>query len=176
MKILYLHDENLETSLGVGNKIRAQETEWKSRGHHVEIRRVRSESESASQSVLKKFLAYMTASARLARQLRPGEFDIVYMRYMSWSPFIFAKLAKAGRIILEINTDDIAERFKSGMLQGMYNLITRRLVLIKAQGIVAVTGELASAAQKWSQWPEAIHRTTLRHCRSPKAELDRHPL
>lgn len=139
---------------GPFKKIAEQTAEWRRQGCDVGLF-VLTETQSAAEwsmlpdvrdvvarsprslSLAKQKEALVTAALRWAP-------DVLYHRYS----FPYPGLVRAGRraaLVLEINTDDVAEYDLLFPRKGKVNRLTRGLVLREASGLVFVTSELASS-------------------------------
>lgn len=154
MKILYLADQDLDNETGVSQKISMQSKQWTIEGHQVTILSLESLSFfsvdkqrlSAPLITIKRvkwkiFTHLLYSSWKLKEILKDVDFDIVYMRYRLYAPFLKAALKNSPQII-EINTDDINEYRHSSSLLYWYNRIFRLLFIRLADGFVCVSNEL----------------------------------
>ena len=156
MKILYLADQDLDNESGVSQKISMQSNQWTEEGHQVTILSLESlsffsvDKQRLSTPLItikrvkwKIFIHLLYSSWKLKSILKDVDFDIVYMRYRLYAPFLKAALKKHPQIV-EINTDDINEyRFSSPLLY-WYNKFFRTLFVRSADGFVCVSHELYS--------------------------------
>lgn len=76
-----------------------------------------------------------------ARGWRP---DVMYHRWSLTYPGL-VRAARAGPVVLEVNTDDVVEYDLMTPLKGRVNRLTRGLVLRRAAGLAFVTAELRAA-------------------------------
>lgn len=68
--------------------------------------------------------------------------DLIYLR---WSMFVFPvhRLLKVAPTVIEVNTNDFEEHKLLGLLPGLYNRMTRGLLLGRSAGHVYATAEMA---------------------------------
>lgn len=154
MKILYLSDTDLDASTGVSQKILMQSNRWMSEGHEVRLvsldslslfslkgERLTEPKITIKRRGWKIFVHLLLNSWRLRKVLQEIDYDIVYMRYRLYAPFLQRALAHHPQIV-EINTDDINEyRFSSKLLY-FYNKFFRHRFLQSVEGFVCVSHEL----------------------------------
>ncbi|MEN8147887.1 MAG: glycosyltransferase family 4 protein [Campylobacterota bacterium] len=154
MKMLYLADQDLDNESGVSQKICMQSKQWLAEGHQVTILSLQSlsffsvDKQRLSPPLIKIkrvkwriFIHLLYSSWKLKDILKDVDFDIVYMRYRLYAPFLKAALKKHPQII-EINTDDINEYRHSSPLLYWYNRVFRSLFLRSVDGFVCVSNEL----------------------------------
>ncbi len=152
MKIAYLLKEDIAKESGVVQKIRDQIVSWKQPGHDVKVFSVNS---TGSISVIKdgvlfenpghnpiQKISIMELNAKkcfeLLLEYKP---DLIYTRSLIYTPSII-RILTAFPTVMEINSDDMEERYLSGSLLGLYNKLTRAFILNSVNGLVFVTGEL----------------------------------
>lgn len=154
MKILYLSDIDLDRSSGVAQKILMQSNQWVKEGHEVKLLSLDSlsffslegEKLTISNITIKRegwkvFIHLHISSWRLKKILRDIDYDIVYMRYRLYSPFLKSRLGHHPQIV-EINTDDMSEYKLSSKLLYLYNKFFRNYFLKSVDGFVCVSYEL----------------------------------
>jgi hypothetical protein len=129
VKIAYVCHWNLAAADGVARKIEGQVRLWREAGHDAAVFEIRPghRREETGRAVA------------AVRDLRP---DIVYLRYDLYLPAVW-RLLRDYRTIVEVNSNDRAETRGRGLPARLYNPSNRRRVLRAADGIVAVTHELA---------------------------------
>ncbi len=154
MKILYLSDTELDAMSGIAQKILMQSNEWQKLGHNITLLSLESLSffslrgERLNEPMItvqrrgwKIFVHLILSTWRLNKILKKQEYDIVYMRYRLYAPFLKYALKNALQVV-EINTDDINEyRFSSRLLY-LYNKFFRNLFLRAVDGFICVSHEL----------------------------------
>jgi len=157
MKILYLINYNLNENSGVINKIRQQVCEWK-RNNSVYLFSISnftlydadfniiSKKENFPLFLNRKgkiftFLRLLYSSYKLPKIIQDIQFDMIYMRYLLYMPFLIS-IIKKYKVIMEINSDDILEYKLGSKLTYYYNLFTRDKILNNMNGFVAVSDEL----------------------------------
>ena len=154
MKILYLSDQDLDNESGVSQKICMQVRQWLASGHEVSVlsleslsffsvdkKRISPPKVNIKRAGWKIFIHLIYSSWTLKSVLKDCDFDIVYMRYRLYSPYMKRALKNRPQIV-EINTDDVNEYRHSSFLLYMYNIIFRRFFLSKVDGFVCVSKEL----------------------------------
>ncbi len=87
---------------------------------------------------------------RLIEEIFRWQPDLVYLRLTSYFPAL-QKLLKQLPVVVEINTDDVAEyQLTMSRKAYLYHRLTRGRLLSGARGMVAVTGELAERFAGWT--------------------------
>ena len=155
MKIAYLANHDIHRNDGVTKKILGQTTEWKNKGHEVNIYCFVS---IKGNSILTEAKQYefqgalrlrFTLHRNLLNDLNIFNPDIVYFRYNTWSRTLH-KILNKYKAITELNTYDLGEFFylfkkhrtiKSFLRYLGYNLL-RSIVLSRVSGIIGVTKEI----------------------------------
>lgn len=157
MVIAYLINYNIDDSNGVIQKIKQQAKEWTKNGHIVYFVSLKTmKIYDHDYTVLKQgkslnlnmkrvgtainLLFNSFASHKLFKQI---DFDIIYMRYHLYMPFINRTLKKE-KVIMEINSDDLLEYKLHSKLTHWYNKVTRNLLLKQIDAFVSVSDELKS--------------------------------
>ena len=154
MKILYLSDTDLDRASGIAEKILMQSNQWANQGHEVVLvsleslslfslsgERLTKPKISVKRRGWKIFVHLLLSSWRLKKILENIDYDIVYMRYRLYAPFLQSALDKHTQIV-EINTDDINEYKFSSRLLYFYNKTFRHRFLQSVDGFVCVSHEL----------------------------------
>jgi glycosyltransferase involved in cell wall biosynthesis len=80
--------------------------------------------------------------------IREQKFDIVYMRYMPWSPSLHL-ISQVSKLVIEINGDETSEALKRSTFTYIYTKITKPLMFISAIAFVSVSNELAKKNEKF---------------------------
>lgn len=154
MRIAILLHWNEGEKSGVFKKVLSQVRIWKSQNYvslHVVSRRPLSEVWKRSlEEVPFSFHLYSAHSAttrlrawrEAVEALKGQRPDVVYHRYDLYMPAL-KELSQSYPLVLEINTDDLAEYCLRKGLRCLYNRFTRALLLRKAGGLIFVTHELA---------------------------------
>ena len=135
MRIVYIaHINGLATS-GVVSKVAGQMQEWRRRGHDAWLLlltrdRAKSDPRLAGAQVFtyNGIVGRMQALLRLVRTARRLEPTIVYFRADLFYPH-FLGLPRTATLVLEVNTDDLAEYRLGSRRRFEYNRITRGLFL-----------------------------------------------
>ncbi|WP_223892113.1 glycosyltransferase [Sulfurovum sp. TSL6] len=154
MKILYLSDTDLDGTSGIAQKVLMQSNQWSKQGHNVSLISLESlslfslQGERLTEPKIdikrrgwKIYVHLLLSTWRLKKILKTVDYDIVYMRYRLYSPFLKRTLGDHIRIV-EINTDDINEYKFSSKLLYLYNKFFRNLFLQPVDGFVCVSHEL----------------------------------
>lgn len=154
MKVAVLLHWNEGEDSGVFKKVVSQIRTWRDQGVCVSLHLISRElSLGIWQQYLKNivitFHVYYNVLTRLkawqeaVEALKIQQPDIVYHRYDLYMPPL-RSLFQRFPLILEINTDDLAEYCLTEGLRCWYNRFTRSLLLRGAAGLVFVTHELSS--------------------------------
>lgn len=154
MKILYLSDTDLDETSGIAQKVLMQSNQWAKQGHEVVLVSLESLSLFSLNGVRRtepkidikrrgwKVVVHLLLSSwQLKKILEDIDYDIVYMRYRLYAPFLQRALEHHIQIV-EINTDDINEYKFSSKLLYLYNKFFRNLFLRSVDGFVCVSHEL----------------------------------
>ena len=154
MKILYLSDQELDNGSGVSQKIMMQASQWEEAGHEVVLlslislsffsvngKRLSEPKLEIERRGIKIFLQLIASTWKLASMTEVLDFDIVYMRYRPYAPWLKRAL-KRKRLIVEINSYDLEEYKLSSKLFYVYNRRFRNRFLNEADGFVCVSEEL----------------------------------
>ncbi len=152
MRIAYLGQmADIATENGISKKIRQQAAAWTHAGHVVRyFAAVPTPTPWSGLSPLETELvdrgrgfARFASSLALCRRIRAWRPDLIYFRYAYHSPglpFLFRDIPT----IAEINSDDRREYgLTLSATKQLYHRFTRRRVLRRVRGFVAVTNELA---------------------------------
>lgn len=152
MKIGYLLSHDIFLNDGITKKIYSQANIWKSLGHQVKIFNILVKKNIQKGDVPPDTEIFfrenvISGPAGLDIALENYNPDIVYFRYEPYKPFLRRILVQYPAIF-ELNTDDIAEhrlyarRGIKESIRCIYNLITRNMILSRAQGFVSVSEEI----------------------------------
>jgi len=160
MRIAYLLAEDLSRHPGLKHKIDGQISRWAKDGHDVYRVMHFAGSVIGPDGHLRNFDQVLATPPtvkgkiwqllRLSRQhafaasaLKSIQPDITYSRYLFPSWDVQKIASHAGKLIIEINSNDISEFAAKHILTGAFNKIFRGKVLSMANGLVFVTRELA---------------------------------
>jgi len=163
MKIAYLIGEDLSSHPGLKYKIEGQIKEWEELGHEVyKVLHYKSvvlnpqESLQCDEDVFPEKDVKVTKLSRLLRLSKQYVFiskalksispDITYTRYLFPAWGLADSLRYAGKLIVEINSDDKVEYYVKNNFVGIYNQFARRFFLNKADALIFVTNELAESS------------------------------
>lgn len=155
MTISYLIDYDLDDNSGVIQKIKQQSSQWKEKGHMVYFVSTKTMSIYSIDSNIIfekkpldiKYGRFGTAvkllysSYNIYSLLEKIEFDLIYMRYRLYMPFM-SKVLKKYKVIMEINSDDTVEYKLHSKLTDIYNRATRDFFLKDIDAFVSVSHEL----------------------------------
>lgn len=152
MKIAYLFHMN-ETYGGVSKKITSQIAVWKANGHTVAAFQVTRTTQTSKEQwhvsrynpSVRKLNTRLKAWDNAAKDILSWSPDVVYYRYDMYYPAL-RRLVENIPVIVEINTDDAKEYCLSSPVSGLYNFLTRGLLLDGVSGMVFVANELASSS------------------------------
>ena len=119
MRIAYLVFQEIDKQSGIRSKIYDQINAWKSLGHHVHLFAVAEtylQKEGITQLNTSRLLKYwfFSRSDRLVNCINKFHPDLIYLRFTPYRT-VFSILSKRYPIILEINSDDVAE-YRSNLL------------------------------------------------------------
>lgn len=154
MKIAYLLMKDIGSNDGIVKKIKSQTDAWKKQGADVAIFCITNDiKDSILDARRYKFFVNrypfktIFQPRGLLRDIKNYEPDIIYSRYMLFSIFFF-RLLCCYKSFIEINSDDINEYKlmskynKRYILIKVYNYLTRKIILSKADSLISVTHEL----------------------------------
>jgi len=162
MRIAYLLAENVYSHPGLYRKVLGQVSQWRSAGHecffvlHGVGQTINQNGEICLHDAsLMARKGPVTKRDRLWRLRRQYQFieqsisyvrpDITYSRYMFPFPGRARALLDAGKVVVEVNSDDRSEYFTKNLSTGIYNYFFRGRVFNGADGLVFVTAELAES-------------------------------
>jgi glycosyltransferase involved in cell wall biosynthesis len=148
MRIVYVAHVNELATSGVASKVAGQLHEWRRQGHDawlLLLTRDRGASElrlaNAHVFTYAGMVGRMRALLRLVRAARRLAPTVVYFRGDIFYPQLLG-LPRTATLILEINSDDMAEFRLGSRRRFEYNRLTRGLLLRQARGVIFVTSEL----------------------------------
>jgi hypothetical protein len=139
---------------GVGRKIRTQTALWVEFGHvarlfalvpdclDADVYTYRPASGLPVVRELTRAVSRARALRRLVRHVRSFQPDIIYLRVGAYI-YPLQTLFSIAPVVMELNSNDIAQRSLQGPFASAFNLMTRGIVLKRVAGLVAVTGEIA---------------------------------
>lgn len=157
MRIAYVSLHWLRTlNSGVGKKIQRQMSAWENAGHEVKFFMHAAKREDESPFVPGE-IVYYTESGKLVNELkrvsaiypllkavRAFHPDLIYIRYGMYV-YPVHRLAEIAPLVEEITTNDLSQHGGLGVLYGMYNRITRGILIRNTSGLVCLSHELANA-------------------------------
>lgn len=152
MRIGYLAHVNNGRGSGVVAKLAGQSGCWRAAGHETRFFVATRDADAGWAAGLgqrtverySRFASRLGGMARLVRAIRRFAPDALYVRFdIFYPPMLFLPRRP---FVVEINTDDLAEFALGGRIRAIYNALTRRLLLMRANALVFVTSELAGGA------------------------------
>lgn len=157
MRIAYVSLHWLRiTSSGVGKKIVRQISAWKNAGHDVQLFMHAAWREDDSVPIpgeiyfyreLPKLVGEWTrirAARQLVDAIKSYKPDVIYLRYGMYV-FPIHRLASIAPLVEELNTNDLVQHRRLGAVFGLYNRLTRGILIGRTSGLVCLSNELAHA-------------------------------
>jgi hypothetical protein len=152
MKILYIIDIPYLKESGVFQKVLNQTKYWKTKENDFQIFSIHTGtffdgSNYSSKNKFKKtnkfetYLRLLKNSKVLYHYLNEISFDVIYSRYLLFTPYL-NKIFKKETIILEINGDEYVQYKNRSRLTFLYYYFTRRLIEKNINGAVFISNEL----------------------------------
>jgi len=150
MKIAYVAHVNGARRSGVLPKIAGQIEQWRAAGHEVRLFVATRDdddpwTERVGQVAIHRYagpIARLRAMTRLVEGVRTYRPALVYLRWDLFYPPMLG-FPRRAPLVVEVNTDDVAEAALGSRLRPIYNRWTRRLILGRAQALVFVSSELS---------------------------------
>lgn len=153
MKIAYVIDTDISQSNSIVIKVSSQLSVWRSSGHSAHLYSMRSYGDQSylegaticsvsAGGFVRKAVAYLQSLSVLDRALSEFQPDIIYMRFFRYVPGLIGILQKHAPYVLEINGDDLEELRFASVAKRLYHVLTRKRILLFAEGGVCVTHEL----------------------------------
>lgn len=157
MRILYIIDIPFLEESGVFQKVLNQTKYWKTK-KNIEIfslyngtffkgENYASVGEVKKSSKLDTYLRLFKNTKILYNELNKSSFDIIYSRYLLFTPFLY-RILKKNTFIIEINGDEYVEYKNRSSLTFLYYYFTRRLIEKNINGAVFISNELRSIYDK----------------------------
>ncbi len=155
-RIMYLVEPDLRKPSGVMDKVRQQVAVWRGAAgvetYIVSVRDLAVEKDSeidestciskAGNSYLEKILSYRSRCEQIAELVDLHAPDIVYTRYLFYTPALRRAYAKR-KTIFEANSRDLQELWRRGYYSAYgYHLMTKGMMMTSVDGVVAVTQEI----------------------------------
>ena len=152
---LYLRNHLLRG--GVGQKALTQIRLWKENGHEAKLFLITPDSIEFQDISLSSYKIYnrppllrvllrevsrTRAMIQLVKQVREYKPDIIYLRYGLYC-YPLHHLSSFAPLIIELNTNDFIEYDNQGKFNGIYNRLTRNILLRPAAGFTPVSYEIA---------------------------------
>jgi len=155
MKIVYLSEVEFDSSLSPEDKITQQINCWIENGHDVtaisintlSLYNLKDKVSKKHKSILNRpgklftFLNHYYITFSLYNVLTRLKPDIIYSRYLQYTPFL-STLVRKYPFVFEINSNDLTEYRAKSKITYLYNRFTRKLILANVTGYVCVTNEL----------------------------------
>jgi hypothetical protein len=154
MRIAYLVHWDRGPESGVSRKILAQATAWRRAGTEVRVVAygrpsvagfvdfLQQHGVAAEAESFETWWTRLRAVARVAERIRRLEPDLVYFRHDLWHPAI-ERLAQDVPLVVEVNSDDVAESRGATAARQVFHLRTRHRLLRAAAGAVFASEELS---------------------------------
>lgn len=167
MRIAYLADFNINTNLGVFNKVNHQIRNWQEAGHESQlfVISLHTEIEQASgiNVITSKFISYLPVvlkqyanrifCSKLVKQsIQNFDPDLIYYRQSIWYPGLCASLLLYP-CVMEVNTDDEGEKEAHNYLARKYYFLGKYLIIKSINGLVSVSNEITD---KYMQYDKPI--------------------
>lgn len=157
MRIAYVSLHWLRTlNSGVGKKIQRQIVAWENAGHEVKFFMHAAKREDEAPLVPGE-IVYYTESGKLINELKRISAiypllkavqafhpDLIYIRYGMYV-YPVHRLAEIAPMVEEITTNDLSQHSGLGFLYGIYNRMTRGILIRNSSGLVCLSHELAHA-------------------------------
>jgi len=154
MRIAYvsLHWPRI-TNSGVGKKITRQIDAWRTAGHDVEffMHAVQHESPEIllpgnnffyrGRGMLAGEWRRIVAAQELLQAIRHYKPNIIYLRYGMYV-YPIHRLADIAPLVEELNTNDLTQHARLGLAFGLYNRLTRGLIIKRTSGLICMSHEL----------------------------------
>ncbi len=141
---------------GVGKKINRQISAWIAAGHEVQLFMHSVRREIDAPLVSGEYFFYpeagrlkgewerISAARQLLDAVKLYAPDVVYLRYGMYV-YPIHRLALIAPLIEEITTNDLIQHEGLGMIQSLYNRLTRGIILRSTSGLVCLSNELAQS-------------------------------
>lgn len=151
MRIAYFAHVNAARRSGVLQKVAGQAGQWRAAGHEVRVFILTREAddpwtELVGNVVIRRYagpLSRIKALIRLVEAVRAFGPGLVYLRWDLFYPPML-RFPRRAPLVIEINTDDVAESAIGSRVRVVYNRLTRGLLLGRARAFVFVTSELSA--------------------------------
>lgn len=159
MRIAYVSLHWLRTtSSGVGKKISRQIRAWKTKGHEVQFFMHAAQRSDSGTPISGEILYYrdekniltelrrIKAASQLVQEVQRYKPDLIYLRYGMYV-FPIHRLVSIAPLVEEINTNDLAQHKRLGSIFGLYNQLTRGILISRTSGLVYLSQELGQLPQ-----------------------------
>lgn len=157
MRIAYVSLHWLRTlNSGVGKKIQRQMSAWESAGHQVKFF-MHAAKRTDESPLVPGEIVYYTESGKLINELKRISAiypllksvkafhpDLIYIRYGMYV-YPVHRLTEIAPLVEEITTNDLSQHGGLGILYGIYNRVTRGILIRNTSGLVCLSHELAKA-------------------------------
>lgn len=164
VKVVYLVDYDLSKNCGVTQKIIQQSSKWKN--YDCEVYYASTKTLTLYDASIKEIkrlnplkvrlgkvgtgICLFYNSFKLSQVINGLDFDLIYIRFTLYNPFI-AKILKKHKVVMEINSDDTKEYKLKSKITYFYNILTRNFLLKNIDGYVCVSNELSELFKKYSK-------------------------
>ena len=166
MKIAYIVDceVSLQSPNSVFKKVLLQTEYWLEKGHKVfvyslqsgtklcvrtkRIKRLNDSYQKKDNALLKLYKVWVSSHS-IKENIMSNDFDIIYSRYIFYTPF-FSNLFNKNLTVMEINSNDDDEYKKASIFTRYYNALFKRKILRYVDQFICVTNELSFYIKKYS--------------------------
>lgn len=158
MRIAYVSLHRVRTmNSGVGKKIHRQISSWQAAGHEVKLFMHAARAGDTAQPLPGEIIYYsesnklvsewdrILAVYSLIKTVRLFKPDIIYLRYGMYV-YPTHQLANIAPLVEEITTNDVVQHKGLGLIYGVYNRLTRGILIQATSGLVCLSNELANAS------------------------------
>lgn len=144
-------------SSGVGKKIIRHINAWRAAGHEVELFMHTAQRALDAPLISGRVFVYdergrlkgewkrISAVNQLLRAVKSYAPDLIYLRYGMYV-FPIHNLSRIAPFIEEMNTNDIHQHARLGLVYSLYNRITRGWIIQRASGLICMSDEIARDA------------------------------
>jgi hypothetical protein len=144
------------TSSGVGKKIARQIGAWRAAGHDVQFFMHALQPSADVEPIPGEHFFYrqgnrlleewerMRAMRRLLEAIQLYQPDVIYLRYGMYV-YPVHRLASIAPLVEELNTNDLVQHKRLGLIYNLYNRLTRGILISQTSGLVCLSTELANS-------------------------------
>ncbi|MDK1081074.1 MAG: glycosyltransferase [Anaerolineae bacterium] len=140
------------TKSGVGKKIMRQIGAWREAGHDVQFFMHTVQRDLRAPLLPGEVFYYrgewqrIQSARRLLKAVCQYQPDIIYLRYGMYV-YPIHRLASIAPLVEELNTNDIIQHKRLGLIYNWYNRLTRRILINNVSGLVCLSSQLATMPQ-----------------------------